>query len=77
MVDSTSQALLGQILELADTACQAGLELLEYQLAGETDAATAFGTQSFSCAYIGRDIGQYEDCVSLLAAVRDRLMPGG
>lgn len=40
-------------------------------------AATAFGTQSFSCAYIGRDIGQYEDCVSLLAAVRDRLMPGG
>lgn len=36
-----------------------------------------FGTAQFHLAYLGRDIGRYENCVALLETVRRRLAPGG
>lgn len=37
----------------------------------------AFEGVRFSCAYLGRDIGMYEDCDRLLESVSNRLVKGG
>lgn len=41
------------------------------------DLKTAFGQTPFSVVWIGRDIGQYGEYQMLLAAISERLLPGG